>query len=248
MAKLINLTGQKFGHLEVVRLSSKTDTRKTRYWECICHNCGDVVHIRSDCLRKRGQVSCGCHWYNFKIGDKIHFLTIKRKLGRIDNPNRRRNTINYWECQCDCGNLTKVDTASLTQRSIKSCGCKKFLATNVKYPNNTTMPTYMFLGAMKGASMRHIDFNVSIEDMEAQWIKQNGICALSGIKLFMAQSIRSHKTKERTTASLDRIDSTKAYTVDNIQWIHKDINIMKNSFKQDYFIDLCRKIADEDRI
>ena len=45
------------------------------------------------------------------------------------------------------------------------------------------------------------------------------------------------------TASLDRIDSTKGYSKDNIQWVHKDINCMKMDFSQQYFIDLCVKVA-----
>ena len=28
-----------------------------------------------------------------------------------------------WECQCDCGNQTYVQTTSLTSGNTKSCGC-----------------------------------------------------------------------------------------------------------------------------
>ena len=49
--------------------------------------------------------------------------------------------------------------------------------------------------------------------------------------------------KSKTTASLDRIDSSKGYTTDNIQWVHKDINIMKNDYGNDYFIEICKKVA-----
>ena len=45
------------------------------------------------------------------------------------------------------------------------------------------------------------------------------------------------------TASLDRIDSDGAYTIDNVQWIHKDINRMKSNLKQENFIEYCRLIA-----
>lgn len=46
-----------------------------------------------------------------------------------------------------------------------------------------------------------------------------------------------------TTASLDRIDSSSGYGLENIQWLHKDINIMKNVHSQDYFLSLCKKVA-----
>lgn len=239
----INLTGQKFGHLEVTGPSTKTDNNKGIYWECICHNCNDIVHIRSDCLRKRGQISCGCHWLNFRAGDKIYYLTVVKNIGHIDNPNRRRNNATYWECLCDCGNTINVATSTISQRGIKSCGCKTYSASNIKYPNNTNIPTYLFTRAKRGAELRSILFDITIQDIALLWDKQDGKCALSGMTLYLAPSSRQ-AIKVPSTASLDRIDSSKSYTPDNIQWIHKDINIMKNNFEQDYFIELCRKISD----
>ena len=43
--------------------------------------------------------------------------------------------------------------------------------------------------------------------------------------------------------SVDRIDSSKGYIIDNIRWIHKDINVMKNSFSDEYFTYLCKLIC-----
>ena len=63
------------------------------------------------------------------------------------------------------------------------------------------------------------------------------MCALSGVKLIMPTS------KNKATASLDRIDSTKDYTLDNVQWVHKDINRMKNVYTQEYFIEMCKRVA-----
>lgn len=45
------------------------------------------------------------------------------------------------------------------------------------------------------------------------------------------------------SASLDRIDSSKGYEQGNVQWVHKDINNMKQSFSQDKFIDWCKKVV-----
>jgi len=49
------------------------------------------------------------------------------------------------------------------------------------------------------------------------------------------------------TASLDRIDSKLDYRKTNVQWVHKDINMMKRVLKQDYFIKLCTDVADNNR-
>lgn len=48
------------------------------------------------------------------------------------------------------------------------------------------------------------------------------------------------KTK---TASLDRIDSLKGYTLDNVQWIHKDLNYMKCDYEENEYIEWCKKVA-----
>ena len=46
------------------------------------------------------------------------------------------------------------------------------------------------------------------------------------------------------TASLDRIDSSKPYIKGNMQWLHKDVNIMKNAYNINYFINMCRIICE----
>lgn len=46
------------------------------------------------------------------------------------------------------------------------------------------------------------------------------------------------------TASLDRKDNTRGYTLNNVQWVHKDVNIMKNTFDRDYFVSMCRRVAE----
>lgn len=75
---------------------------------------------------------------------------------------------------------------------------------------------------------------ITIQDaynkLEAQGFK----CALSGVPL---------EWSETSGMSIDRIDSKREYEIDNIQLVHKDINLMKNHFDEDYFIEMCRKIS-----
>jgi len=44
------------------------------------------------------------------------------------------------------------------------------------------------------------------------------------------------------TASLDRIDSTKGYTIDNVQWVHTIVNRMKWNTDENEFIKWCDDI------
>jgi hypothetical protein len=44
-------------------------------------------------------------------------------------------------------------------------------------------------------------------------------------------------------ASLDRIDSSKGYAKDNIQWVHTMVNMSKNRYNQQKFVEMCIAVA-----
>jgi len=48
---------------------------------------------------------------------------------------------------------------------------------------------------------------------------------------------------KQQTASLDRIDSSKGYIEGNVQWVHRKINMMKQSYTQEEFIELCQAVV-----
>lgn len=59
MGAFIDLTGQKFGRLTVVkRIENKG---KSTMWECLC-TCGNVTNVSAGNLRKGHTQSCGCLW------------------------------------------------------------------------------------------------------------------------------------------------------------------------------------------
>jgi len=88
---------------------------------------------------------------------------------------------------------------------------------------------------------RNIEFNLTIEQAWNLFLSQEGKCALSGLDLHLCTYGDDFKNQ---TASLDRIDSNGGYTIDNVQWVHKDVNCMKFDLKEDYFIKMCRIIAE----
>lgn len=86
------------------------------------------------------------------------------------------------------------------------------------------------------AKQRKIPLEITPQDIWNLYEQQNGKCSLSGVDINL-------KTIYEITASLDRIDSSKGYTRDNVQWLHKTINIMKNSLNQADFISICEKVC-----
>jgi hypothetical protein len=77
-------------------------------------------------------------------------------------------------------------------------------------------------------------------------MKQGGKCALSGTELVLCRRTTEY-LKGMQTASIDRIYCHKPYCIDNIQWIHKKLNWMKNRIPQEEFIDLCIKVTNFQR-
>lgn len=73
---------------------------------------------------------------------------------------------------------------------------------------------------------------ITIEDVKQQWDKQNGICPYTGIKMLCKK--RTYTPEFRMIqASIDRIDSSKPYTKDNIEIVCLAINFMKNNSKKE---------------
>jgi len=90
-----------------------------------------------------------------------------------------------------------------------------------------------------GALGRNLELNITIEDAWNVYLQQNGKCAISSVDIMLRGQeigISSKCVHEKTTASLDRIDSSKGYTIDNIQWIHKDLNQMKSDRSMETFL------------
>lgn len=74
MGKRIDITGQRFGHLTVIKYSHTDPKSKKAVWECLC-DCGKIHYVCGKELRSGNTKSCGCQ----KIE---HTRMLKYKDGR----------------------------------------------------------------------------------------------------------------------------------------------------------------------
>lgn len=88
-----------------------------------------------------------------------------------------------------------------------------------------------------GAETRGLEFSITPEYVQELWEKEDRRCALSGLPIDW-KGIRNEQT-----ASLDRIDSSKGYVEGNVQIVHKHVNMMKQAYSNEYFIELCCAVA-----
>lgn len=146
-------------------------------------------------------------------------------------------------CRCVCGTEKYVWKSHLLNGDSRSCGCKR--------PGGTSHYKWTGCGELDGNHWNQIVRNatgkkgraafiisITIEDAWNLFLAQDRKCALTGLQIQLGS--------ERT-ASLDRIDSSIGYVPGNVQWVHKDINRMKNTFPQGKFIALCHLVSENSR-
>jgi hypothetical protein len=174
-------------------------------------------------------------------GQKFGSLVVLQEVGK----NNRGQLI--WKCLCDCGNECEVLSYVLRQKRRRSCGCRDHRrrgAFNPKWSGFEEISGSYWHRLKQGAAQRNLDMEITIQDAWDKFIAQDRKCMLTGLPLVMCTSAcenRSDLTLQ--TASLDRIDSTKGYMVDNIQWTHKLINKLKMDLSNESFVDLCKQVA-----
>ncbi len=145
-----------------------------------------------------------------------------------------------WECKCKCGKILYIDSTRILKKSLKSC-----FKCSVKRKGFGDINGSYFAHIKCAAQKRKILLSVSIEEIWNLFIKQGGKCSISGLPLSFAKNYDLDRSLQ--TASLDRIDSSKDYTIDNVQWLHKVINMMKQALSDEDFILWCHLISDFQR-
>jgi hypothetical protein len=103
------------------------------------------------------------------------------------------------------------------------------------------MPLTWFEMKRKGGLHRGYAWDLQPEDVISMWEAQGGVCALSGLPIGWAVAGLT------ATVSIDRIDSSEGYLKENVQLLHKDVNMMKQAFSQEHFIAMCKAVADKEK-
>ena len=87
---------------------------------------------------------------------------------------------------------------------------------------------------VRKAKARRKGGELTIEQVKAQWEKQNGKCAYTGISLILRRYTKeARQAKPWELASLDRIDSSKGYQEGNIQFVSVSINYLKHEMSDE---------------
>lgn len=124
-----DLTGQKFGHLTVLREYDRNDKDRV-HWICECDCENHNISVVSTSNLKSGHVTkckeCAAKETSERClidltGQRFGRLVVIERAENYVSPSGDTNTM--WKCQCDCGNITVVAQNKLRGGTTVSCGC-----------------------------------------------------------------------------------------------------------------------------
>jgi hypothetical protein len=157
-----------------------------------------------------------------------------------------------------CNTIFSTLPCRIWSKGATSCGCvrvdkllkrnnsKEFrqIVSENRWRGTKDISGHYFACIKNGAKKRNITICITIEFLQELLEKQQYKCVVSGLPISMSRSCKKkHSTYSEQTASLDRIDSSKGYLSNNVQWVHKDINRMKQNFSEARFLELCKLVA-----
>lgn len=166
-----------------------------------------------------------------EIGRKFGRWTVvgaEVKKGSFNSKSESRSA--YWLVKCECGQVSWRGAAALLKGTTNGC---KSCCRNTNGENSRMLS---FLRKIRyQAADRGIVFE---EDVDCAFIedlfnKQNRKCAISGVPIsFLDKWV----DKKGFTCSLDRKDSSKPYSRENVHLVHKTVNTMKWTLSVEEFL------------
>lgn len=149
---------------------------------------------------------------------------------------KSRNGHYRYSVRCSCGTHKTIFGTHMLKGVTTHCGCKTVKKSANWQGYKGVGKTYwnsLLRGARGEKGRKPLEFNLTLEFIADLLEAQDYKCKLTGLPI----------SAKEGTASLDRINSERGYLPDNVQWLHKDVNMMKRHYSQDYFVMLCQKVA-----
>jgi hypothetical protein len=187
----------------------------------------------------------------WKDGTRLVLGELKNQLIEYgDKKEYYKNKRNPFYCKI-CGETKSFKFYPYNKHKCKKCLSTKYsnLSESSFYDKMTIQKTWRennfihckVLGAKARAKKRKFEFEISDEIIEKKLIDQNGLCYISKQKLNMNEN-------DWYGLSLDRLDSSIGYTIDNTILVTKFVNISKNALSLENYMKFLKEIVDNTNI
>lgn len=224
-----NNIGKKFGRLTILKCdNNNSESNRTRYI-CQCE-CGNVKSVSWDNLKNGHIKSCGCYNSELVI-ERVRIDLTNKKFGKLTVIKRDTKDTSKWICKCECGNITKVSTSSLSTGHTTSCGCinskgefkirKALDELNLKYEQQ------MKFDNLKGVGGNPLSYDFYLEDfnilIEYQGEFHDGTARQQTEEQFKIQKEHDKRKKEYAISHNINLLEIWYYDYDNIENILKEV-------------------------
>lgn len=169
-----------------------------------------------------------------------------RKLRRAELNYERTTLIKSKICpSCGIDKLIKEYNSDSKNQDGLQCSCRKCVSErNLKASEKFDNFIKLLLKDCKtNAEKRKINFDICFDDMLKLYNNQEGKCVYTR-KDFTFIKVSDKIDDNIYNLSIDRIDSTKDYTPDNIQLVGVAVNHMKYDMTNEEFLNYCELIYD----
>jgi len=195
----------------------------------------EIEDIEKEALKKEANLRYKNS--NDLLNTKIHSLFIKSIEDRV-NPKKEK----FAFVECDCGNEKWIRLRSILLGQSKKCGC----GNNKLKTEDPEVRSIRYLMAYSTTSAkdRNLTFELSHEQVKALIFKPCHYCN-SMPRHHEAKSISKFKDTKELLApfnGLDRIDSSKGYSVENVVPCCTTCNLMKSDHSLQEFKDHIARV------
>jgi len=161
------------------------------------------------------KITLTCHNCGIEFQGEQKEVTRSNKKGRF-----------HFFCSRSCNTIYhNKNRKPETQKKISESLSKRSQGNTYNKKGN-------FTRTLRQINKRQKDHEMTEEFLQSLWDKQQGKCALSGIAL---THFDFNTKKTPANASLDRIDSSRGYLQDNVQFVAYSLNLGKQDFTDEDF-------------
>lgn len=191
-------------------------TRKNPIYYWFLCECGTRKKIRMTDVKSGRTVSCGCKQYR----KPYH-------CNRCGTEDPEKFTSNMKsECRkCNAKRKMKQVNASPRLRALRNKAARKSHQKNAR-----NFLVQLLVQSKRSATKKTMEIDIDIDFLINLWDKQDGLCAMTGIKMV-------HARNNLRSISIDRIDSSKGYIRGNIQLVCKSANLGKGAHQNDEYLE-----------
>ena len=235
------VAGRNYNKLVAVKPTGRSRSDGCVIWECRCE-CGKTKLLASSRIGR--DKSCGCLRTTSRLvapGDRFGKLIA---VSPVDRQNRRGH---FYRFKCDCGGEKVASISNVVYGGTRSCGCLarvqlQRIPRRKAFGQSTVYCRYYAL--KENAKCRGKQFDLTLEQFSAAATQP---CFWCGVPAPRVKYKRYYGSA--FLHGLDRMDSSKGYTADNVVASCPVCNAAKGRMNAEEFkawaVRLCRNLFKE---